>query len=250
MKFPVLTYTILRDFENCPHLCFHRHVGKTTKFVKTEAMELGTKVHETIEQHLKKGLSLWVDDLPPVARSMLHKAVPLLCKLTSMPYNVPVRVEYFIGVKINGEPCQWDAQDVWLRLKADVAVLATPGCWLIDWKTGNKREDEFELECQAMVVKAHHPDLISFVGEYFWFKEDFPYGVRYTLDPAKTLQKVHQIYGNMVQHWNAGLADGVAWPKKKNPLCKWCDVYSCENNTNPKGKLNAKTVQQRNPCEA
>lgn len=239
MKFPILTYTILRDYENCPHMSFHRHVAKTTKFVKTPEMEFGTKVHQAIEDHLEKGLSLSVDETR--VADTVNKARPLLGKLTALPDTVPVRVEYFIGMKIDGSPCQWDDANVWLRLKADVAVLSDPstgsgGCWLIDWKTGNKREDDFELQCQAMVIKAHHSQLTDFVGEYFWFKEDFPYGLRYTLDPASTFSKVHRIYDDMARNYadEQFTQGGAEWPKRRNPLCKWCDVFTCENNTNPK----------------
>jgi hypothetical protein len=233
MKFPVLSYTLVNCFNACPHQAYHRYIAKTIPFQKTEAMVYGDDVHKAMERRLKEGKV----HTGPHERTLdkAYKYCSLLDDIGNKDY--PVRVEYFIGIKIDASPCAWDADGVWFRGKADVGVIVPPfdgrsgQGWLIDWKTGNKREDPFELECQSMLLHAHHPNITSWVGEYFWFKEDYPYGLRHTLDPMRTHQKVGGIYGDMVKCWETG-----NWPKRKNPLCPWCSVSSCENFTGGKGK--------------
>ena len=212
MKFPVLTYTILNDVINCPHKAFRRHIIKDVPFERTPEMEHGTRVHKALEDRIGKGIALDAD---------LRSADPLCQQLDGI--KAPVRVEYFTGMKIDGTGCAWDAKDVWFRGKADVAVLADAGAWLIDWKTGKVREEPFELECQAMLVHANHPQITHIVGEYYWMRFGKP-GMRYTLDPMATYQKVAQLFKEMATYW-----DVDTWPKRKNPLCSWCDVKDCEN---------------------
>lgn len=220
MKMPVLTYTLLDNFINCPHKAFRRYILKDMPFVSTPAMEVGKWVHKELEHRISRGTAL--DPMLPGKT----QADVMCSQLDAMPDNVPVRVEYYLGMKIDGTACQTDNKDCWFRGKADVAVLAKDGCWLIDWKTGNVREDPFELECQAMLVAANHPQITQFVGEYFWLKEG-KCGMRYTLNPKLTHGTVNKYYKEMLQYY----AD-QEWPKRKNPLCRWCDVKDCEHNEN------------------
>jgi len=217
MKFPVLTYTLLNDFINCPHKAFRRYIAKDVPFERTPEMGHGTRVHKALEDRIGKGIALDAD---------LRSADPLCHQLDEI--KSPVRVEYFTGMKIDGTGCAWDAKDVWFRGKADVAVLGDNGAWLIDWKTGKVREEPFELECQAMLVHANHPQITHIVGEYYWLREGKP-GMRYTLTPMATYQKVAKLHGEMWDYWTRHPEHKGKWPKRKNPLCAWCDVKDCEN---------------------
>lgn len=222
MKFPVLTYTILNNFLTCPHRAFRQYIAKDIPFEKTPEMEHGTRVHKALEDRIGKGIALDAD---------LRSADPLCQRLDDLAPEAKTRVEYFTGMKIDGTGCTWDAKDVWFRGKADVAVMVGSAAWLIDWKTGKVREEPFELECQAMLVHANHPQITHIVGEYYWMREGKP-GMRYTLDPMVTYQKVTKLYGAMVDYYTHEVANdppGIHWPKRKNPLCSWCDVKGCEN---------------------
>lgn len=226
MKFPILSYSLTNEFVNCPHKAYHRFIAKDIPFIKTDEMVYGDEIHKALEKRLAQGKALGPDN------RTLNKAYKYCLTLNDIGnLNYPIRVEYFIGMRIDASPCAWDDDKVWFRGKADVAAIVPAQGWLIDWKTGNKREDPFELECQAMLLHAHHPNVASWVGEYFWFKENYPYGLRHTLDPMQTYQKVARIYGEMAECWKRD-----EWPKRKNPLCPWCAVSTCENFTGGKGK--------------
>ena len=227
MKLPILTYTFLNEFNNCPHKAFHRYVLKDIPFEKTEAMEYGNEVHTAMEKRLSQGKSL-SGGKHEMVLNKAHDYCNMLDKLDNIN-GVDIRIEWFVGMTVACTPCAWDATDVWFRGKADVAIVRGNEGWLIDWKTGNKREDPFELECQALLLHAHHPSVVRWSGEYFWFKENNPYGLRHMIDLRNVLVKIRLLHAEIdrciLRH---------DWPKRKNPLCDWCKVKSCENWTGKK----------------
>jgi hypothetical protein len=226
MNLPILTYTLLRDFENCPHKAFRKYVKKDIKYKATPAMAEGARDHDALMNRLKKGT---------VLDPHLRIAEPVCAIFDVLPDTVPYRVEYMIGMLVDGSPCQWDNHNVWLRLKPDVACWSPAGGWIVDWKTGKPWEDPFELNCQAMVLAAHHPEVPFWKGEYFWTKQG-P-GQRYDLDPAQTFARAAESWGKM--HAYKAAADALqplaeadeAWPRTPNKLCHWCDVVDCPHNT-------------------
>jgi hypothetical protein len=219
LKLPILNHTILRDFENCPHKCFRRHIKRDIRFVRTPAMDTGSADHKALENRLKGKA-----ELP----GHLRFAEPLCQMLYTLPSTLPLRVEYRIAMRIDGSPCAWDAQGAFVRTLADVAVLCPQEGWLIDWKTGKRWEDPFELELQAMLAHAHHPEIVKWTGQYYWLREQ-EIGEANELKPMDTFAIVGRIYGEMF-----AMAQNGDWPKKKNKLCGWCDVKDCENYTGGK----------------
>lgn len=220
MNIPTLTYTFMRDFENCPHKAFRKYVKRDIKYVATDKMQAGTKDHDALMVRLKKGIAL---------DPHLRCAEPVCAIFDALPDTAPYRVEYMIGMTVDGSPCAWDAKNVWLRLKPDVAMWSPQGGWIVDWKTGRPWEDPFELNCQAMVLHAHHPEVPFWKGEYFWTATGQP-GERYDLDPMQTFRRAADNWGKMHAYANAG-----QWPATPNKLCKWCDVMDCPHNEKDKG---------------
>ena len=215
MKFPVLTYTFLSNFENCPHKAYRLYVKKDLPYQQpSPEMAKGIRAHEALEARITKGVALDSD----------LRSADAYCQAFDMMEGVNVRAEYKLAMKIDGGSCQWDAQDAWLRGKADVVVWAKAGGWLVDWKTGKVREQPFELEVQGLLMQANHPDTTLWQGEYFWMQENRP-GNRYTLSPAETFQKVGRMYADAKAYFEVD-----DWPKQPNPLCGWCGVLDCEHN--------------------
>ena len=209
------TYTFYNDFINCPHKAWHKHVLKDVPFEITPELEHGRKVHTALEDRINKGIDLDPDFLGHVN---------VVCEVfDSLSEVIPVRAEYFIGMRSDGTGCTWDDSKVWFRGKLDVAVMTPKVAWLIDWKTGKPREDPFELECQAMLLHATHPSIIELIGEYYWVKEK-RFGKRYELNPVKAFERVMKLYNKVCQYENM-----MNWPKQSSPLCAWCPVKECEN---------------------
>lgn len=225
MKLPVGTYSFYNAFENCPHKAFHIYVAKSVPYVETPEMKWGNDVHSAMENRIKHGTPL-----PETMAAAEHVAE----QFQRMSKTVTVQVEQKLAMTAGGLPCDFWSPEVWFRGKLDCTTMAlslSTSAWLVDWKTGNVREEPFELETNALLLKVNYPQLETIQGEYFWMKTG-QNGLRYTLNNhSQTFAKLQALRAEAEGYFASGV-----WPKRKNPLCGWCGVTSCENNTSHKRK--------------
>lgn len=213
----VYSYTMLNTYDNvCPYQMFRRYVKKDIPFVETPEMRRGTEIHTAME-HRVGG-----KPLPP---DMRHWE-PIVAALDGRN----AKAELKLGITNEGKPTGFFDKDVWCRGKADVVMIQNSNAFLIDWKSGgSKYESSFEIEMQAMMLKAANPYLVRISGCYAWLKED-RMGTVYDLsDFSSTWAKVN----NIAERIQDDMASGE-WEKKKSGLCPWCPCTDCEHH--PKRK--------------
>ena len=220
IKLPIGTYSFYNQLQQCPHKAYHVYVGRTLPYVETPEMAWGNKVHKAMENRIKYAV--------PLPEEMAA-AEPSAAVFHDYSTKIVVRCEWQLAMDINGQPCDYnDYSKVWFRGKLDCVTLdsALTFAWEVDWKTGNVREDPFELETGALLLKVHHTNLETIKGEYFWMKTG-QNGLRYTFNKhGETYQKLVNLRAEAESYFRAGV-----WPKRKSPLCNWCAVKSCENYT-------------------
>jgi hypothetical protein len=227
VKLPVGTHTFYNNFENCPHKAYHIYIARTIPFEMTPEMKWGNEVHKALEQRITMGTAL---------PDTMKAAEPIAGTFHSFSKVIPVICEYQLAMTQAGDPCDYgDYDKCFFRGKLDCVVMSTNRTdgWLVDWKTGNVREDPFELECQALLLKVNQPTLTSIAGEYFWLKTGTK-GLRYDLtrtNHGNTYARLVKLRSEAEGYLQAG-----DFPKRKNPLCGWCPVTSCEHNTSHKRK--------------
>lgn len=211
----VYTFTNLNTYQICPHQMWRRYVKKDLEFKKTPEMDYGNEVHTAFEYRIGgKPLPVSMQQWEPFARAF---------------DGLNAKAEVKLGVTREGRPTDFWGKDVWFRGKADVVVIQGTAAFLPDWKTGKRREEPFELECQAMMLHAANPYLTSIKASYVWLKENsmgLPHDVS---DTSSTWARVNNIVEEIEDCMKSG-----EWEKKRSPLCGWCDVFDCENNSNPK----------------
>lgn len=219
MKLPIPSYSFYNQLENCPFKAYNIYVARTIPYVESPEMAWGNRVHSAMEHRIKHG-----DPLP----GEMQAAERVAAQFHDYKRVAPVGVELQLAMTQDGKPAEWKAPNVFFRGKLDLVVRDDPPqhAWMIDWKSGNVREDPFELECGALLLKVHYPSLRDIQAEYFWMKTGTA-GLRYTLNNhAETYQKLARLKSEAENYFRMG-----QWPKRKNPLCGWCDVLTCENNT-------------------
>lgn len=225
MSLPVGTYSFYSNFENCPHKAFHIYVAKDIPRVETPEMKWGNDVHSAMEERLRDDVSL---------PENMQQAEPIARVLCELKKTNPIRVEAQLAIDSYGNPCDYWKGNPWLRGKLDFVMVATQetkSAWMLDWKTGKVREEPFELEVGALLLKAWMPELAQIRAQYFWMQTGKS-GVAYNInDHRTTWTKVNALREEAVNYLAAGV-----WPKRKNPLCGWCPVLSCEHNTSHKRK--------------
>src|SRR5882724_12704411 len=146
MDLPIGTYSFYNQLQNCPHQAFHRYVLRDIPYVETPEMRWGNQVHTAMENRIKYG-SLLPDEM--------SAAEPAAAAFHDMSKKIPVHVEYQLAMTIKGAPCDYgDRKQAWFRGKLDCVTMNTirTHAWLVDWKTGNVREDSFELETNALLL--------------------------------------------------------------------------------------------------
>jgi hypothetical protein len=205
------SYSLLNSFLQCPHKAQHQYVLKDVPYIETPERKKGNDVHTALENRLKG------KPLPKEYERYEFFAQPL-------GRYEGIEPEMKLGVNDLGEPCGFFDSDVWGRGKIDVPIVVKNSAVILDWKTGKVWEDPFELQVQAVLLKAHHPELQRIVGSYVWLNES-RVGVTYMLDPQEGWNKINGIMDDVAHREAMGV-----WEKKPGKLCAWCPVKSCEHN--------------------
>jgi hypothetical protein len=208
----VFSYTLLKTADTCLYKCFRQYVKRDLPFDMTPEIEFGNKVHEAMEYRIGG---------KPLPEDMRHWE-----PIVSAYVDRKAKPEKKTGITKDCKPTGFFDSDVWLRCKIDVTMLNGNAVFISDFKTGNsKYEDPFELEIQALTLKAAIPAITKIAGHYAWLKENRIGEVHDLSDFNSTWAKIN----NKVERIEDAMKDGD-WPKNKNPLCGWCACTDCEHN--------------------
>lgn len=214
------SYTMLSNFENCPRKAWHLYVAKDLPRVETEAMRWGNMVHKALELRMDTGDKIKGSKVP------LPPEMKDFEKFAAVFDGRRPRAEFWIGMDEHGRADSRPSK-VWGKGKLDVLVLNNQEdeALIVDWKTGKRREDPFELEVFALLVRSMWPEVKRISGMYVWLQELKPGKVHELTDTSRTFAKVKEM-------WNGvkALNPEKEWLPTPNPLCGWCPVKTCEFN--------------------
>jgi hypothetical protein len=224
VKLPIGTYSFYNQLQQCPHKASHVYVLRTVPYVESPEMKWGNDVHKAMENRIRHGSPL--PDTMAVAE-------PTAANFHRISQMLPVQAEYQLAMTRDGTPCDWTDKGCFFRGKLDLVTMNSirTYAWMVDWKTGNVREEPFELECGALLLKVNQPSLEQITGEYFWMKTG-QNGLRYTFNNhGNTFERLVKLRTEAEDYLHTGV-----WPKRKTPLCHWCPVSTCEHFTGGKGR--------------
>ena len=201
------SYSALKLYENCPKQYYMQKISKEIKPSFGEASIYGNRVHEQLEDRLKKGTPL------PEESS---KYEPLVASFAALPGQLVAEQEFTLNANL--EPTGWWDKDAWLRAKLDVSVINGPDAVVGDWKTGKRRHDFFQMELFAILIFKLYPDVQRVVTSLVWLKTMELDSQIYQREDApklwdKFFTKVERIEVSLKQE---------KWPAKPSGLCPWC----------------------------
>jgi hypothetical protein len=195
---------------------WHSYIARDVEREESNALRWGNYVHEALEKHINGS-----EALPDNLQHYRH--------LYTFPAGYDVEAELMLGMREDGSPCTFFADDVWLRGKIDVVVtpeLRPTYAILIDHKTGkSKREDPYELELHAALLKAHRPQLTSIKGWYNWLHYNKMGMVHDLSDTAAVLDGIRWTRQAIEHAFSLG---AEAFPPRQSGLCPYCPVKACE----------------------
>lgn len=212
------SYSAIKLFEQCPERYRRQRITKEFKDQGGEASDYGQRLHKMMEDRLKQ-----LGDLPQEAAKYesLCKSVE---KLASAP-GAQLLVEHEMVFTESLEPTGWWEPDAWLRNKADVLVIDSSVAVLIDWKTGKRNPDPFQMELYAAAVFKLYPEVQRVVTSFVWLKsletdkDEFVRSQQNSLW-ATVMGKIRRIYDAY---------ENNVWPARPSGLCGYCPArHDCK----------------------
>ena len=210
------SYSAIKLFENCPYRYFRQRIVKDVEDEGGEASKYGERIHKMLEDRLKDEATL-----PEEAAGYED-----LCQaVEAMSSNGELLIEAELVLTENLEPTGWWEPDAWLRSKLDVLVIDGDLAVVMDWKTGRRRVDQFQMELFAAQVFKHYPDIKKVRTSLVWLKTQEMDTKTYSRKDANAIwadvmTRIKRIYDAY---------DNEVWPAKPSGLCRFCPArHDCD----------------------
>ena len=209
------SYSSIKLYENCPLRYYRQRIVKDVTDPGGEASKHGERIHAFLEGRLKgSGLDAEVAQYEPLCAS-----VEKLAKQGEL------HIEKELVLTENLVPTGWWDSDAWLRSKLDVLVVIGADAVVMDWKTGKRNADQFQMQMFAAQVLKHFPDVQQVKTSLVWLKTmemDTEVYNRADINTvwAEIMKRIQRIHRS-VEHDN--------WPAKPSGLCRFCPCrHDCD----------------------
>lgn len=206
------SYSSIKLFENCPLRYYRQRIAKDAVDEGGDASKYGERVHALLEKRLKGG---------DIDREVAHYD-PLCQSVLKLASNGVLHIEHELVLNDTLHPTGWWDADAWLRSKLDVLVVIGPDAVVMDWKTGKRNLDFFQMQIFAAQVFKHFPDVHRVKTSLVWLKTMEMDTETYTRVDINThwaeimgrIQRIHDAY------------ESGNWPARPSGLCKFCPARS------------------------
>ena len=209
------SYSSIKLYENCPLRYYRQRIIKDVTDPGGEASKHGERIHAFLEGRLKgSGLDAEVAQYEPLCASV-----------ESLAKQGTLHIEKELVLTENLVPTGWWDSDAWLRSKLDVLVVIDSTAVVMDWKTGKRNADQFQMQMFAAQVFKHFPDVQQVKTSLVWLKTmemDTEVYNRADINTvwAEIMKRIQRIHSS-VEHDN--------WPAKPSGLCRFCPCrHDCD----------------------
>lgn len=211
------SYSSIKLFENCPQQYYRVRVKKDVKDEGSEASMMGQRLHEMLERRLKE-----ISPLPAEAAKYEN-----LCQaVLQLAEGAELYVEHELTLNEDLNPTTWFAGDAWLRSKLDVFIIRNNVAVYMDWKTGKRKTDTFQLDLTVAQIFKHYPEVSTVATSLVWLKDLTQDKYTYTRDMAPNLWG--DIMGRIRRIYDA--AESGVWPARPSGLCRYCPArHDCDS---------------------
>ncbi len=203
------SYSSIKLYENCPYRYFRQRVLKDVVDEGGEASKHGERIHAFLEHRLKS------NNLLP--QEIAHYE-PLCQSVERLSAGGELHIEHELVLTENLTPTGWWEADAWLRSKLDILVINDTIANVMDWKTGKRNADQFQMQLFAAQVFQNFPEIQTVRTSLVWLKTmemDTETYYRSQLNElwADVMKRIQRIYKSL-EHDN--------WPMKPSGLCRFC----------------------------
>jgi hypothetical protein len=134
-------------------------------------------------------------------------------------------IEKELVLSDNLMPTGWSDADAWIRSILDILVINDNMANVMDWKTGKRKADQFQMQLFAAQVFKHFPEVTVVKTSLVWLKTfeiDTETYMRADVNPiwADIMKRIQRIHSSL-EHDN--------WPAKPSGLCRYCPCrHDCD----------------------
>jgi RecB family exonuclease len=209
------SYSSIKLFENCPLRYYRQRITKDVVDEGGEASKHGERIHAFLENRLKgSGLD-----------AEIAQYEPLCLSVEKLARQGELYIEKELVLTDNLTATGWWDADAWLRSKLDVLVIVGGEAVVMDWKTGKRNADQFQMQLFAAQVFKHYPDVQRVKTSLVWLKTmemDTNTYKRSGVNAiwAEVMKRIQRIRSSL-EHDN--------WPAKPSGLCRYCPCrHDCD----------------------
>ena len=210
------SYSSIKLYEQCPYRYFRQRVAKDIVDEGGEASKYGERIHAFLENRLK-GSGL------PEEAAMYE---PLCQSVEKAAKGGELFIEQEMTLTENLTPTGWWNADAWLRSKLDILIIKGHDAVVMDWKTGKRKPDFFQMQMFAAQVFKHHPDVQRVKTSLVWLKTmemDTEAYNRVNINEiwAEIMKRIQRIHSSL---------EHDSWPMRPSGLCRYCPVrHDCDS---------------------
>jgi hypothetical protein len=215
-----VSYSRLSTFEQCEQKFDYLYVSKTVQDLGSTATDYGTRVHTALELY---GKGLAEGDASAAAIKALEgtngEAVmwfPLVDKIHAQAGDK--YYEFQMAINANKTPCDWFADDVWIRSIADVLIVDGDKATIIDWKSGKVRDNPTQMQLFAAMVMIVFPQVQTVKTSFVWLVYNKVTNTTFTRRMFDGLWMALEPRFVAIQD----TVDLGVYKAKPSPLCGWC----------------------------
>lgn len=211
------SYSSIKLYENCPYRYFRQRIVKDVVDAGGEASKHGERIHEFLEHRLKSNTTLPQE---------IATYEPLCVAVEKLAQGGELHIEKELVLSENLTPTGWWDADAWLRSKLDILVINGHDANVMDWKTGKRNPDFFQMQMFAAQVFKHYPEVVRVKTSLVWLKTmemDTEQYNRIDINPiwADIMKRIQRIHTSL-EHDN--------WPAKPSGLCRFCPArHDCDS---------------------
>jgi hypothetical protein len=216
----VFSFSMINTFYNvCRRQAYHKYVVKDA--VDTWTQRGGINRHKAVENHVRH-----CEPLPPDLQSLAG----FLAKLRAPGRKVALELK--LGLRADGTPTQFFANDVRWRMVPDILVYRENNdrAAAFDVKTGKPTQNFVQHALVAAGIFAHYPQINEVVARNIYSRTGAP-GPEMRFERAAMPVVMEDIQARALELEHAFEDENC--PPRQSPLCAYCGVKSCSFNNNP-----------------
>ena len=209
-----LSYSAIKQYENCPRQYYEVRVLKKHPRQETEATIWGTKVHEAAELYIRDGLKFSFD----------FPGSDMVVALKARQGVKHCELELAVDGRL--QPVEFNDESAIIRGIADLVIINDTTIRVCDYKTGSaKYPDVAQLELMALMLFPRFPEVTKSKGALLFLAHNTIVSSVTERDQVKLLWA--NWFGKINRIERA--CETEVWNPKSSGLCPWCPVTSCEH---------------------